>query len=278
MTMTVEWVDRARQVAPSAGHAELLGQGQLSVAVAVDEHVVRFPRHQLGVEQIRTERGLVPQLRAIDQVNLPTPEHADLTLPIGQAFAVHRLVPGQILTPGLWDALPDNDRTRLIDQLSSFLTGLAAIGPGDTGVPTRPLSELAQQMADDVARLLAPRMSSVARRRATRELTDLAGIERSEPATVCHTDLGGNLVWDAVQHTLGVIDFGGAVMSDPVLDLASLTVLGAAVAARVADRTPHLAGRLDDAQVIRRTFALQDALLSAKQERWPDVAAVLDTY
>ncbi len=80
----VGWVDRARQIVAVAGHADFLGQGQLSIAVAVDEHVVRFPRHPLGAEQIRTERGLVPQLRAIDQVNLPTPEHADLTLRSGR--------------------------------------------------------------------------------------------------------------------------------------------------------------------------------------------------
>lgn len=133
-------------------------------------------------------------------------------------------------------------------------------------------------MTVDVDRLLAPRMSSRARRRATRELNALAGIERNEPTVVCHTDLGGNLVWDAVRNRLGVIDFGGAGLSDPVLDLASLTVLGPEVTSRVADQTPHLSGRLNDAQVIRRTFALQDALLSAKQERWHDVAAVLDRY
>lgn len=111
MTTAAEWVDRARQVAPSTGGAGFLGQGQMSVAVAVGDHVVRFPRDRVGVEQIRTERDLVPRLSFIDQVNLPMPERADLGLPIGHAFAIHRLVPGQIVTPGLWNGLPDSGRT-----------------------------------------------------------------------------------------------------------------------------------------------------------------------
>jgi aminoglycoside phosphotransferase (APT) family kinase protein len=109
------------------------------------------------------------------------------------------------------------------------------------------------------------------------ELRAFASLDRHD-RSLCHGDIGGNLVWDPGNQRLGVIDFGGACISDPVLDLASLLALDESLAAAVAAQVPHLGGRVKDAQAIRATFALQDALYGAAQGDWPHVEQVLGSY
>ena len=85
-------------------------------------------------------------------------------------------------------------------------------------------------------------------------------------------------MWDLGDQRLGVIDFGGASVSDPVLDLASLSALDESLATAVAAQVPHLVGRADDAQTVCATFALQDALYGAHQGDWRHVDEVLGSY
>ncbi|MGI8810409.1 MAG: phosphotransferase family protein [Acidimicrobiales bacterium] len=262
---------------PADAPTRVLGEGQFCIAVLVEpDIVVRFPRHALGIEHLVHERRVVEVLGSHLDVAVPAPLAAELDNPPGRAFASHRLVPGDLVTRDFLDDLGRGDTDQLHDQVASLLLGLKAATSAATGVGVRTesLGEIAAFMAADVDALLRDRMSPVQFARATVELRAFAGVDRHD-RSLCHADLGGNLVWDPCGQRLGVIDFGGACVSDPVLDLASLSALDESLAAAVAAQVPHLVGRVDDAQAVRSTFALQDALYGALQRDWRHVHDVL---
>ena len=276
------WTDAAKVAlaSPAGAQARLLGEGQFCVAVLVEpEVVVRFPRHALGIEHLLHERMVVEILGGRLDVAVPAPLAAELDNPPGQAFASHRLVPGDLVTREILGDLSRGDTDQLHDQVASLLLGLKAATSAarSAGVHTESLGEIAATMAADVDALLRDRMSPSQSARAAAELRAVAGVDRHD-RSLCHADLGGNLVWDSGGRRLGVIDFGGASVSDPVLDLASLLALDESLAVAVAARVPHVAGRLDDAQTVRATFALQDALYGAHQGDWRHVDDVLASY
>lgn len=125
--------------------------------------------------------------------------------------------------------------------------------------------------------LLWPRINAAGRRRAE---TELAGLDfvADRPPVLCHCDIGGNLIYDGTTSHIGVIDFGEAMLTNPVLDATSLSVLGPRFMQAAARTYPLLADCLDDAQRLRATFALQDALGGAAQEDWGYVDRILDLY
>ena len=282
MKDTASWTDAARVALalPADARAHVLGEGQFCVAVLVEpDIVVRFPRHALGIEDLLRERKVVEILGGRLDVAVPVPLAAELDNPPGQAFASHRLVPGDLVSREILRDLGRGDTDALHDQIASLLLGLkaATAAARSVGVLTASLGEMAASMAADVDALLRDRMSPLQSARAAAELQAFAGADRHD-LSLCHTDLGGNLVWEPGDQRLGVIDFGGACVSDPVLDLASLSALDESLAAAVAAQVPHIVGRLGDAQAVCATFALQDALNGARQGDWRHVDEVLGSY
>lgn len=282
MKETASWTHAAKVALalPAEARARVLGEGQFCVAVLVESDVVvRFPRHALGIEHLLHERKVVEILGGRLDVVVPAPLAAELDNPPGQAFASHRLVPGDLVTRDILNDLGRGDTDQLQQQVASVLVGLKAATSAATsaGVRTASLGEIAASMAADVDALLRDRMSPLQFARAAAELRAFARVDRHD-RLLCHADLGGNLVWDPGDRRLGVIDFGGACVSDPVLDLASLSALDESLAAAVAAQVPHITGRVDDAQVVRATFALQDALYGAHQGDWRHVDEVLCSY
>lgn len=279
---TASWTHAAKVALaiPADPPARVLGEGQFCVAVLVEpDIVVRFPRHALGIEQLLHERKVVEILDGRLDVAVPVPLAAELDNPPGQAFASHRLVPGDLVTREMLNDLGRGDTGQLHDQVASLLLGLKAATSAATsvGVKTESLGDIAASMAADVEVLLRDRMSPLQLARAAAELRAFAGVDHHD-RSLCHADLGGNLVWDPGDQRLGVIDFGDACISDPVLDLASLLALDESLAAAVAAQVPHIVGRVDDAQAVRNTFALQDALYGAQQGDWRHVDEVLGSY
>ena len=84
---------------------------------------------------------------------------------------------------------------------------------------------------------------------------------------LCHTDLGGNLLFNDATGRLAVIDFADSTITHPAFDVASLSVLGDALVEAGAD-----------ALVVRATFALQDTRNAAGQGDWRYVDEVLAGY
>jgi aminoglycoside phosphotransferase (APT) family kinase protein len=278
-----DWWSEAALTALGLPHgtaARLLGEGQLSTAVLVEPNlVVRFPKHALGVEHLARERTVVGLVADRVDVALPLPGPANLALPPPRAYTTHKLVPGTVLDSVLVASLTGDELDDFLAQLTLFLERLRSVTEDATaaGIPVLSLTGLATVLGDEVAALLAPRMSRDQTLRAAAELDRLARVSDGEPV-LCHGDLGGALVWDSEAGGLGVIDWGAAVVSDPVQDLASLAALSPEVAAVVGDRVPHLRHRAEDALAVRATFALQEVLYAARQQDWQHVARVLREY
>ena len=225
------------------------------------------------------ERRLIAVLAGTLDVGLPVPAAADLSPPLDRCFAAHKLVAGTVVDESLLASLPAGEVDDLLTQLGHFLDQLSRATAAATaaGVPHRSLAELAAEWQDQVSELLGPRLERRAVLRATSELEALARVDCGA-RVLCHTDLGGNLVWDRAGGRLGVIDWGAAQVSDPVLDLASLAALDEGVAVAVGERVAHLRHRHVDALAVRETFRLQEALYAARQEEWGQVDQVLKGY
>ena len=273
---------RLAEHAVGSGGAVPLSSGQLAIAVLVPpDSVVRIPRHALGIAHLRTERAVVEHLadHLSAVVELPVPRIADLDSLPGTAFAVHGLVRGEVVDRDLVAQLDASAFAGLVEALSTFLAALAAAPVAEPAlVPRAPLRETAHALRDEVRERLADRLTPGGRARAGRELDAIATVEGDVDLTWCHGDLGGNLVWDGATGRLGVIDWGTACVSDPVLDLASIVAVSEPLASAVAHRTAYLGDRLDAARTVRDTFFLQDLLYGARQGDDAYVAELAATY
>lgn len=129
----------------------------------------------------------------------------------------------------------------------------------------------------EASRWLRPRMNDEQWRRLETELKTLASLS-TDRTGLCHTDIGGNILYDEETESVAFIDFGSAIVADPVLDVASLSVLGPRFVANCADRYGLVGERLEDARIVRATFHLQDALYGARQDDWDYVDAILSSY
>ena len=98
------------------------------------------------------------------------------------------------------------------------------------------------------------------------------------PTVLCHTDLGGNIVFDDDTGAVGVIDFGSCMVTHPAFDLATLSVLGDDFVTACLTTNPDLGRAVDHAGAVRGTFALQDAIYGARQQDWGYVDDVLAGY
>lgn len=264
---------RGRDVRPA-------GAGQLSLAVIVDDELlVRFPRHPFGMEQMDFEVRLLDRIRTVIPVAVPEVIEVALDRPIGEAHVAHRLLPGEVVTPAVVAHWAEPRLLAVAEQVAVFLRHLhhLTVEGGAAGTPRLSPHEFAAHLAREFATWLAPRATERGRVRASAELRGLAGIA-AEPAVLCHTDLGGNILFDERTGSVSVIDFGSCLITHPAVDVASLSVLGDAFVAACATTYPLLGDLIEAAAAVRNTFALQDALYGARQEDWEYVDAILADY
>ncbi len=252
----------------------LEGEGQLSIAWRVDDElVVRVPKHSFGVERLRFEVRLLESIgtRLDAAATLPRIVDARLDLPVGRAYEAHRRVPGRILRQPDLASFP-RDRIELIGaQVGGFLRELHALDLANLpDVPVRTPQQFAADLAVEVDTLLRPRIrahQAAALEATLREVADLP----AEPSVLAHTDIGGNIVVDDEDH-VGIIDFGSCLGTHPAFDVASLSVLGEDLVQAATTTYPLLDNLRREAEVVAKTFLLQDALYGARQEDWGYVA------
>ncbi len=252
---------------------------QLSRAVLVDDDlVVRFPRHRLGIERLQFEVELLARVRP--HLTVAVPEVIEPELDRSPSpYVTHRLLPGVVLDANVVRSLTLAEREAASEQVARFLSEFHGLTELSRKVPTPelPLAKFASQLREEVDRLLATRMTPEAKARAYRELEAMANLDCHEEA-LCHTDIGGAVVFDKATYTVGIIDFGSSFISDPVLDVASLSVLGDDFLTAVTARYPSLADRIEPSRTVRETFALQDVLYGARQDDWEYVDDFLSSY
>ncbi len=136
---------------------------------------------------------------------------------------------------------------------------------------------IAEGLAGEFSELLASRTNDLGRSRAHREIAAMARLP-DDPLVLCHTDLGGNIIFDEESGTVSVIDFGSCLISHPAFDVASISVLGDDFVTACLAAHPALVPARQYSEAVEGTFVLQDALYGARQQDWPYVDEVLAGY
>jgi aminoglycoside phosphotransferase (APT) family kinase protein len=264
-------VDEARDLVRRAfpGRAvQVEGEGQLSWAFRVDnELVVRVPRHAFGVERLRYEVALLAAIRPRLTVTVPEIVDAILDRPAGEAYVVHRCIPGRILDLASVEAMEPSRLESVGRQIGIFLRELHAIDVADLDAPRLTPSGFAAQLAAEVDAVPSDVVTKTQVAGLHRTLRALATVPDS-PMVLCHTDIGGNILVDDADGSVGVIDFGSCFVTHPALDVASLSVLGTTVLVAAASEYPLLGALSAEADAVRQTFMCQDVLYGARQQDW----------
>jgi aminoglycoside phosphotransferase (APT) family kinase protein len=258
-----------------------LADGQFSRAVLIDggTRVARYPRHAFGVTKLARELVLLREIAG--DLPLPVSVAVDARLDISpsSSYVVHDFIPGRALSKASVDALDATPMAAVARSVGSFLAALHAI-PWERvprEVPRYDDGAFADELRSRCEHELFPLLDGAARRRASAELAALRRLV-ARPSVLCHADIGGNVIYDEVTGGVGVIDFGEAMVAEPVYDVASLSVLGDTFVRVAADAYPLLGECLPEASVVRATFVLQDALGGASQQDWAYVEQVLRGY
>jgi Ser/Thr protein kinase RdoA (MazF antagonist) len=244
-----------------------LVHGQFHDVVLVGDVAYRFPRDEQSRRALPAAVALLTALaNAHIPVVVPVPLSTDhVECPLGISHVALSRVPGHpadVISGG--PAEP-----AVIAELAGLLDRLAELGAdpviGELVPRTGPDHWLG--FGEQVRQVLFPLMSAEGRRRADAELAAVADVTSAGDALV-HGDLGGsNLLWtnaDGQPQLAGVLDWDGASLGNQANDLASLAVtVGWSLASRVQAERHAAAQTLAEAELIARTFALQQALPAA---------------
>ena len=243
--------------------------GQFNDALLVDGRLImRFPRYEQGIEQMRREVAFLRGIRGQTTLPVPDPIYADLESDtLGELFMGYALLPGEpLLRTAVFAQTDDAVLDRWAEQLAGFLQELHAIPPGDTGEEWPTVDQRAEWelMYNEIRHHLFPKMRPAARQ----EVTDHFAAYLDDPAlhdfqpAPRHGDFGsGNILYEAqTMNISGIIDFGFAAVGDPAIDIAAVSTLGDGLFGRFAATYPAVESMLPRARFYRGTYALQEAL------------------
>ena len=260
---------KAQLPIPITSLVELSNDGQYNhLLLANGTLVCRFPRFSGNAGALLREANILGRIHG--RVSLATPRvryvSPDVTPP-GEVFLAYDYLDG---TP-LWDdvvaGITDSDRRRALGrQLGRFLAELHAIDVTDVvGVwPTEDVPLNWATMFAEIRDKLFPHMRPDARETITAHFESYLNhceYQQFIPR-LRHGDFGsGNVLYDpATQSVCGVLDFGGAGLGDPAVDLAAASGFGGDIFAGVCENYPDADLHLARAHFYQGTFALQEAL------------------
>ena len=205
---------------------ELLGEGWDNVAWLLrGEIVFRFPRRQIAVELLETERRLLPALALRLPLPIPQPDH------VGQPgdgypwpFLGYRRLPGETACRACLD---DRERAAIAAPLARFLAALHAFPVDEArrlGAPPDRIGRL------DLSAKIPELLERMERMRALGYLRDIgpfreildagSGLRPSEEVRLVHGDLYvRHLLIGPGRGLAGVIDWGDLHIGDPAVDL-----------------------------------------------------------
>lgn len=280
MFTSEQCVERIRASYPTLaiGRARIEEAGQNNLVLMVNDALVfRFPRYAAGARALRMETALLRALRGRLPLPIPDPLYAHLASDLpGEAFMGYPLIAGEPLWRETLAALDDEAATQaMAEQVGAFLRALHHVPVGETELAGQPVADGAADWADLYARFrerLFAHMRPDARDAVARDFAAFLG----EPSNFAyapalrHGDFGpSNILWDAARRRItGVIDFGGAGLGDPAVDVAGIICevgYGEAFARRCLHIYPEVKGMLARARFYVSTFALQEALFGVEQ-------------
>lgn len=228
------------------------------VAIVNDNTAFRFAKDAYG------QRVLAIEVRLLELIH----PHVTLAIPqpfyTGPAAIAYALLPGEALLRTRLDALDEQAKQRVADQLATFLRQLHAI-PYDATVP----ATLAPCRYDDwigIRRRVEERIYPLLMKHQRVWLETLFNTMLDDPSNfayaprLIHGDLGCyHLLLDVASSSLtGVIDFGVAGIGDPAVDFACLLqYYGASLIQRLYAEYPEARQYAKRAQFYAQAIELQ---------------------
>lgn len=240
----------------------VMEDGQNNLVYALDDKILRLPRHR------QAERELVREARllAVLGTRLPVPVPSLALHEIdGRTVSVHRKVEGAVLR-GV-ETLGPRAQEQLADDLAGFLRSLHSLPTGllqglATPAPSNEWQPLLQRFETHVF----PAIDAAAAARLREDFGNFLQICDALPRHIIHGDFGtGNILVDRQHRLAGVIDFAGCDIGDLAYDYASLAAgLGDALISLVLKRCEPDAGAPERMAFYRAIFPLLDRLDAAE--------------
>ena len=208
----------------------LLGSGMDSDAYLVNgAWVFRFPRRLAASMGLDREIALLPQLAEFLPVDVPHFEYIGEQPESGLRFVGYRLIPGEPLTPELFDGLSHEAQERVLRMLSGFLDVVHAFpvhearAAGVESISTRSLVADTWDTTRD--RVLAPLSAADGQAVAAFIEGFLADPHNFlERPRLLYADFAPeHILYDrAADEITGIIDWGDMAIGDPDYDLTYL--------------------------------------------------------
>ena len=240
------------------------------ILVVNEEMIFRFPRRMENIPAFLREMKLLAKLRSVLPLPIPTPifDSGTTTEP-GKVFMGYRLIPGEPFHPeGLERAGRENLLQTLAMQLAAFLMVLHELTPEAIGLelPVLSMSAWTKTFFEEVRKNLFFYMRDDACKAVTDTFESYfkqGDLQLYSPCLV-HGDFGGsNILFDG-REISGVLDFAGACISDPALDIASVSTYGEKFFERICRYYPVDETMVRRAKFYRSLFALEEAMYGWK--------------
>ncbi len=236
------------------------------ILVVNEELIFRFPRRSENIPAFLREIKRLLKLEPILPLPVPRPifDSGPATR-LGQVFMGYRLIPGQPLDVEALEVPENEDLLQILaEQLAGFLTALHPLAPAMAGLDL-PIMEMPAwsrtffeegrknlffYMRDDACQAVADTFEAYFER---------DDLHRYQPCLV-HGDFGGsNILFDG-RGISGVLDFAGACISDPALDIASASTYGRPFFERLCRYYPVDDSMVARARFYQSLFALEEAV------------------
>jgi aminoglycoside phosphotransferase (APT) family kinase protein len=171
------------------------------VLVVEDEWVVRWPRHELAVEEIAKEVELLPVIAELLPVEVPRFEYVSRE----PWLVAYRFIAGEPLV--------DEDAV----GVRGFLDALHAVDVDSVPAPRPDWLDAYREQADEFRRVALPLLDPDERAAGDELLHEVDTLTGFEPV-LTHSDLGPSHMLVRDGRLAGVIDWGDARVGDPAID------------------------------------------------------------
>jgi aminoglycoside 2''-phosphotransferase len=213
-------LEKIQQYQPNVSYdtAEYIVSGADHEVIILDNKLVyRFPKANAPHETLFDEAGLLTYLNQhIDGVQIP-----DYTFVADDgSFGSYEYIHGDPLSAEILNGLPEDDKDDAINQIASFLTQLHAT-PSDIiekyNVRRSDPEETFRTLEENVKTFALPRLTQDEQETAMKYLASLQETLNDEFEPVLkHCDLkANNVLWDAAEKHIKIIDFGDREYGDP---------------------------------------------------------------
>ncbi len=245
--------------------------GELNdILIVNDEWIFRFPRHAHNIPDLQREVCLLKRLQSLLPLPIPQPEFdSGVAMDHGQVFMGYRLLPGQPLQVDALEAAGnDSLMETLARQLAEFLSALHTLPPELLGMdlPILNMPDWTRSFFEEVRTHLFFYMRDDACQAvedAFEVYFQTQNLYLYSPCLI-HGDFGGSNILHDDHGATAVLDFTGASLSDPALDLASVSTYGEKFFTLICQSYPVTPALLERARFYRSLFALEEAIYGWK--------------